>query len=314
MRDKLLKSLKKDSFVSGEQLATDLKVSRTAVWKQIRTLKDLGYEIKSVKNKGYKLISRPDITTPEEIYNDLRTQIIGKKIHYFKSVSSTNLCARKIIEKNFEEGTIIVSDVQKKGRGRKDRSWSSPKGGLWFSAILFPDIPPQNAMLITMTTSIAVAQSIQKIGLKPIIKWPNDVLVNNKKICGVLTEIDAEIDKINSAIVGVGININNTLPDDLNKTATSIKKELGRPISRVNFFKNLLENFDTDYNQLKSGNYDNIREKWLFHSDIIGRKIRVNNEKNNLTGIVHDIDQNGSILLNTKNGDTKIFSGDVTYL
>ena len=314
MREKLLELLKKDCFVSGEHLAKELGVSRTAIWKQIKILRDVGYEIQSVKNKGYKLISRPDIPIPEEVSIGLNTKIIGRKIHYFKSISSTNLYAKKLADENAEDGTIVIADVQTSGRGRKNRNWTSDAGGLWFSTVLHPDIPPQQGMLITMTSSIAVAKAIQDMGLSPVIKWPNDLLVNDKKICGILTELDAEMDKINYAIVGIGINTNNMLPKDLKKTATSASYELGNPISRVKFFRSVLKYFDENYNNLKSKKYDIIRKQWLSLSDIIGRKVRVNDEKNIFTGVVADVDQSGNLIIDTKNGFIKLISGDITYI
>jgi len=182
MKDKILFLLNDGDFVSGEKLAERLDVSRTAIWKQIKTLKSLGYEIESIKNKGYRLVSRPDIPFAEEITSGLNTKIIGKEVHYFKSLSSTNVFGKKLVEDGVPEGAIVVADVQTSGRGRKDRKWSSPMGGLWFSVVLYPHIPPHHGMLVTMMSSVSITQGIKELtGLSPVIKWPNDLLLNGKK-------------------------------------------------------------------------------------------------------------------------------------
>ena len=204
MNDKLIGMLKKDKFVSGELLAEKLGISRTAIWKQIRSLKEVGYEIESVKNRGYRIVSKPDIPLPQEIKSGLETKIIGKEIIYFKTVDSTNSYLKNLIKEGINEGAVVVADVQEKGRGRKNRGWSSPSGGLWFSIFLKPEIPPQNAMIITMTASVSIAEAVkQTTGLKPVIKWPNDLLLNGKKTCGILTELDAEMDKINLSLIHI---------------------------------------------------------------------------------------------------------------
>lgn len=315
MRDKLLKLLKKDCFISGEQLSKKLNVSRTAVWKQIKALQELGYEIYSVKNKGYQLISKPDIPIPEEITPELNTRIVGKKIFYFNTLPSTNSIAKQKIKENIPEGTVIVSEVQTNGKGRKNRTWYSPKGGLWFSVVLYPHIPPQNGMLITMASSVSVAQAIKKItGLNPIVKWPNDLLLKGKKICGILTELDAEMDRINYAVVGIGINVNNPLSKELQEKATSLIQETGAPVSGVKLLRSILKYLDRNYGKLISKEHDSIRELWFSHTNIIGRKIQVQDEKTVVEGVVTDVDISGCLILDTEDGRVRVVSGDLTYL
>ncbi len=315
MKNKILNFLKKDKFVSGEKLAKELKVSRTAIWKQINSLKKNGYKIEAVKNKGYKIISKPDLLLPEEIDSGLNTKIVGKKIIYFKEVDSTNSYCKKLIKKNIEEGTVVVADIQKKGRGRKNRSWFSPDGGIWFSMILKPNISPMNAMIITMATSISLVEAInESSGLECVIKWPNDVLIKGKKVCGVLTELESEMDKINYAIVGVGINVNNTVDKDLQKIATSIKDELNKKISRVELFKNILNNFDEKYGFVKNFDFEKIRALWFKHSNIVGKNIKVIQLNREIKGRVVDIDEAGCLIVDTGKKLEKIVSGDVVYL
>ncbi|MEA3457647.1 MAG: biotin--[acetyl-CoA-carboxylase] ligase [Candidatus Thermoplasmatota archaeon] len=315
MRDKILYLLSGGDFVSGEKLAEHLDVSRTAIWKQIKNLKELGYEIETIKNKGYRLVSRPDIPIAEEITSGLDTKIVGKEVHYFKSLSSTNLYAKKLVEDGATEGTIVVADIQTSGRGRKDRKWSSPKGGLWFSVILYPHIPPHHGMLVTMLSSVSIAQGIREVtGLSSVIKWPNDLLLNGKKVCGVLTELDAEMDRINYTVVGIGINVNNLIDEKLQNTAISLIQKNGSKISKVKLLRSILKYLDENYNRLLSGDYGSIRDLWFSHANIIGKRIRIKGEKTVIEGTVSNVDDSGCLILDTGNRITRIVSGDVEYL
>ena len=314
MKLDILNLLDETDYMSGVELSKKLKISRTAVWKQIQILKDLGYKIEAVKNKGYKLISRPDIPLSEEISFNLKTKIIGSNILYFKSLSSTNLYAKNLIKNKPIEGTVIIADTQTKGRGRKNRSWFSPEGGLWFSIILYPKIPTQYAMLVTMATSISLVQAINKLtGLSPNIKWPNDLLLKNKKICGILTELDAEMDRINYSIVGVGINVNNYIENDLKDKAASIVNFYNKNVSRVDLLKLFLRYFDTNYSKLISKDFGFIRNLWLVYSDIIGKKIKLKREDSEIVGIVEDIDDTGCLILNVDDKKIKVVSGDLEF-
>ena len=316
MRDEILHLLKDDEFVSGTNIAENLGISRTAVWKQIKSLQRLGYKIESVKNKGYKLLYRPDVPIPEEIHGDLNTRIVGRKIVYFKTLSSTNLYARKLAEDGVDEGTIVVADVQHHGRGRKGRLWFSLAEGLWFSIILSPNIPPQQSMILTMNASISVAQAIKEVtGLDPMIKWPNDVLINGKKVCGVLTEIDAEIDQIKHSVVGIGVNVNNKLSEGLYGKATTLKEELGFSVSKVELLRCILKHFDKNYMILLDGNCDFIRDKWVSMSNIVGKKVTIREDKKTIKGLVSEVDIDGCLILQTDNDDVqRIYTGDVEYL
>ena len=315
MRVEILKLLGDGGFISGEYIAEHLGVSRVAVWKQIKSLQNIGYEIESVKNKGYRLVSRPDIPIAEEVTLGLNTKVIGKDIYYFKSLSSTNMLAKKLIKDGVEEGAIVVSDIQLNGRGRKSRNWFSPEGGLWFSVVLYPHIPPERGMLLTMASSVAIVQGIKNAtGLHPVIKWPNDLLINGKKVCGILTELDAEMDRINYTVVGIGINVNNQLGEDLQGTATSLIQETGFRVSRVKLLRSILKYFDENYSRLISGDYDFIRDSWFSHANIIGRNIRVHGEKTILKGVVSSVDESGCLILDTKDGSIRVVSGDVEYL
>jgi len=315
MKDEILSLLEKDKVVSGEAFAEKLGVSRAAVWKQMEHLRRLGYKIEAIRNKGYRLLSKPDIPYPMEIVRDLNTQVIGRELYYFKKLPSTNLFARELIDKKINNGGVVVADVQTHGRGRKDRTWFSPLGGLWFSVILYPDIPPRKSMMLTMAASLSVVDGIKTItGLVPRIKWPNDVIIQGKKVCGILTEIDAEIDRINFAIIGIGINVNNTLRTDLGKCATTLRQEFGSEVSRVQLLRLVLKNFDEQYEKLVRGEYDDIRKNWLSSSQIIGKQVRVDDGAARIEGIVKDVDEDGSLILKNDEGIHRVLSGDVEVL
>jgi len=250
-----------------------------------------------------------------KVKSNLNTKIIGKNIYHFKNVNSTNSYAKKFVNKKNQEGTVIISDAQKKGRGRKNRHWSSPLGGLWFSIILYPDILPKNVMHITMTASISIVQAIRDTSnITPAIKWPNDLIINNKKICGVLTEIDSANNKINYVIVGIGINVNNKIEDALKDTATSLKFETSYHISKEKLLVSILNYFDKNYKDLLNKNFNLIKNSWLKYSNIIDKKIKVIGEKNKVIGFVINIDDFGHLILKTKDGFLRIVSGDVYYL
>ena len=247
--------------------------------------------------------------------NDLKTKIIGKKILYFDKIQSTNLYAKQLIDQNIENGTIVISDIQTGGRGRKKRTWISPSGGLWFSVILYPDISPRCGMVITMAASISVSKAIREItGLKTRIKWPNDILLKNKKVCGILTELDSDRNKINYAIVGIGINVNNKIENQLNDIAISLKQVVNSDISRDELFKSILKNFDMNYKRLKKNDFEYIKKNWLSYSNIIGKKVKITEEQNVTEGVVKDIDDNGYLILESLSGEIRVISGDIIYM
>ena len=262
-----------------------------------------------------KLTPNNDFLNPEELTRNLKTKIIGKKVYFFKRIPSTNIFAKELIKECPVEGTIVIADVQTSGRGRKNRFWYSPSGGLWFSVILYPNLSPKIGILITMAVSISIVQAIKDItGLETEIKWPNDLLLNGKKVCGVLTEIDADSDKIKYAIVGIGINVNNLIDKKLKNTAISLKEGFGSEVSRIKILKPILEYLDNNYYKLINQKFEYIKKAWLSYTKIIGRKIQVINENIIIEGIVQDIDDNGYLILKTNSGSIKIVNGDIKYL
>lgn len=243
----------------------------------------------------------------------MKEKIIENNIIHFDKIDSTNSYAKQILNKNPPEGTIILSDIQTQGRGRKNRKWASPKGGLWFSIILSPNIAPDNGMLVTMTVSISIAQAIEElINIYPTIKWPNDLLVNGKKVCGILTEFDL-IDNINYCIVGIGINVNNEVDPDLKDTAISLCQVYESKINLEYFLQLILKKINENYKKLSLKKYCDLRELWLKYSKVIGKKIKVINEKT-FIGTVKDIDENGNLILDIHGKNQKISNGDIYFL
>ena len=245
MKEKILQILiEKKDFVSGQDLCDSFNVSRTAVWKAIQSLKKDGYEIESVTNKGYRLLSCPEVISPVEIRNHLSTDYIGREIKYFRVIDSTNLECRRIAQNSgFQNGLLAVADRQDSGRGRRGRSWSCPEGvNIAMSLLLRPAISPDKASMLTLLAAMAVAKGIEELtDLDVKIKWPNDIVINNRKICGILTEMNVEMDYIDYVIVGIGINVNQTVFDEqIENIASSIKTEAGQEISRSKLISKIL--------------------------------------------------------------------------
>ncbi|MBQ0005774.1 MAG: biotin--[acetyl-CoA-carboxylase] ligase, partial [Clostridiales bacterium] len=237
-----------DTYVSGQELCEHFGVSRNAVWKVINHLRADGYEIEAVPNKGYTLLSTPDILSKEEIASRL-SGAIGFNLFYYDSTDSTNIRIRRLAEEGAPTGTLAVADMQTAGRGRRGRTWLSPAGmNVYMSLLLKPDITPQTAPMITLLMALAVARGITEVtGLDAQIKWPNDIVVNGRKVCGILTEMDMEADYIRDVIVGVGININEALESDfapdIRETATSLRIESGHVVNRADIIAKSMESF-----------------------------------------------------------------------
>ncbi len=242
-------------------------------------------------------------------------KVIGRDILRYGSVVSTNLVAKNMAQNRAVEGTVILAESQTKGRGRKNRAWHSPPGGLWFSMILYPELKPDCAMLATMCASVAVVEGIKRyVGVDTRIKWPNDVLSDGKKLAGILTETHATTGKLHYMVVGIGVNVNNDIPGELQDVATSLKYETDGEIDREKLFEVFLEIMDGKYALLREGRYDDIQDQWTKHCCIIGREIRVHEHDSVRTGLVKGIDEKGRLILETKDGLFTTVSGDVEIL
>lgn len=321
MKSAVLDELKKNmgKYISGEELSKKIGVSRTSVWKYINKLKEEGYVIESSTNKGYVLIESPDALYPNEIKGLMNTKLIGKEIVFLDSIDSTNNYAKKMGEKEFQEGTLIIAEEQTAGRGRLGREWISPKGkGIWMTIMLKPDIKPEQAAQITLIASFAVVLGIRKIcNIDAMIKWPNDVVVKGKKLCGILTEMGAEIDRINYLIVGIGINANTDEVDFANSglgIATSIKIQKGEDIDRKLLISDIIKNFEKLYMDfIESGSIEYIIKDYKKVSATLGKDVRILAKGEEWHGIALDINSHGHLMVKMDDGKIKeISSGEVS--
>jgi len=321
MDEEILQLFKKhpSTFLSGERLSRRLKVSRTAIWKRIRHLRSLGYEIEASTRSGYRLIQSPDILAPSEIKPLLKTKRLGKTIHYFHAIDSTNSKAYELASQGAEEGEIVIAESQAKGKGRLGRSWFSPPYlNLYLSVILRPKIPPHQAPLITLMAAVATAEAIEKTsGLQPLIKWPNDIILSGRKVAGLLNEIKSETDRVHFVILGIGVNLNmdeKQFPKEIRPLATSLKEEMGQTVLRKAFLASLLQSMERWYTvYLKEGGYP-ILELWRKWAQIRGRQVRMTSFGETITGRAIDVDSDGALIIETKPGEQKrIVAGDIEY-
>jgi BirA family transcriptional regulator, biotin operon repressor / biotin---[acetyl-CoA-carboxylase] ligase len=316
MQEIIVEFLKRNQdYVSGDQLSSRLKVSRQALWKHIQELKALGYDIVAVPHLGYKLLSSPDRLFSFELTEGLNTKFIGRKIHYFESVSSTMDAAAKLSLEGAAEGTVVVAESQAKGRGRLGRHWFSPKyKGIYFSLILRPKILPSQAALLTLLAAVSICEAVKEIaGLDARIKWPNDILLSNKKLGGILTELNAETDKVNFVIIGAGINVNND-KKTLVPGATSLRGQKKESIDRVRLLREILRRMEANYLVFQHKGADAVINKWKDNNLTLGKRIKVVSQSRHVEGCAMDIDSDGGLLVRKDSGVIeKIMAGDCIH-
>lgn len=317
MRDKIIQIIldSGDGFVSGQELSKKLGISRTAIWKHINTLREEGYDIESVNKKGYRLISSPkDLLNPQNIYHNLKTSIIGKNIIHLESVDSTNDYMKRI-GNDVQEGTVVISEEQTKGKGRLGRIWESEsKQGIWMSIILKPAIIPYKAPFITLIAGAAIVKALNNLQVPAKIKWPNDIIINNKKLSGILTELSAEIERVNYVIVGIGMNVKNLDFDkDLENKATSLYKE-NYYLSRVDIVSQVLYEFEKLYEDyIKHNHKEEILRICKQYSAILNKEVYIikDNQKELVECI--DISNDGNLIVRDSNNKVQeILSGEVS--
>lgn len=317
MKEQVLSILKTNKdYVSGQELSDRLSVSRTAIWKAINALKEQGYEIDSVRNRGYRLIACPDVLFSEEIKSLLTTKWLGRKILFFDETDSTNNEIKRIADYN-KEGILAIAEHQSAGKGRRGRTWESPAGsGIWMSFLLRPCVTPDKASQITLIAALAAAEAIRKVtGLEAYIKWPNDIVVNNKKIVGILTEMSTQIDYINYVVVGIGINVNTEeFPKDISAYASSLKIEGGKNVSRSRIVAELLESFEKHYETFcTDGNLSGIKDEYESMLINRGKDVIIIEKDTQIVRKALGIDQSGELLVQDEYGNiTAVFSGEVS--
>jgi len=316
MRQKILDFLKrKQDYVSGDQVSHRLGISRQALWKHIQELKESGYDIVAVPHLGYRLESSPDRLFDYEVLRELKTEFVGRKIYYFESVASTMDTAFQLGLKGAGEGAIILTETQTKGRGRLGRSWFSPKyKGIYLSLILRPKILPGGAPILTLLSAVSICEAIKDItGLDTKIKWPNDIISNNKKLGGILTELSAETDKVNFVVIGIGLNVNND-KKSLISGAVSLKNEKKENINRIELLQEILRRIENNYLLLQRKGSSQIIDKWRENNITLGRRVKVYSQKEHFEGEAVDIDKDGALLLRNDHGMVqKITAGDVVH-
>lgn len=318
-KDLLLALLKeaKGDWVSGESLSAGLSVSRSAIWKHIRSLREEGYLIRSSSGKGYLLEKASSLLLPEEIREGLATRFLGKKdIHHFREIISTNTTAKELADNGAAEGTLVVSEMQTGGKGRLGRKWFSPPGeGIYLSMILRPTVSPAEAPRMTLMTAVAMAEALHAgTGLHVSIKWPNDIIFGGKKLAGILTEISTEMDAVEYMVIGVGLNVNTvSFPAELQERATSLRIETGKIHSRSDLIKVFLKWFEGYYALFQQGDFKPILDRWKHYSHIAGRRIRVETIGEEYDGTALDVDRDGFLIVEDDDGRIhRIYSGDIT--
>ena len=318
MKNKILKVLKNsDDFISGEKLSEEFNMTRSGIWKYMNMLKEDGYDIESIPRKGYRIISSPDILTYEEIEKNLSTDFIGRNIYYYESIDSTNKRAKDIALEE-QEGTIIISEEQVDGKGRLGRDWISPKGkGIWMSIILKPEVDPIKVAKITLIGAAAVYKGLNNMNIDSTIKWPNDILIDGKKICGILTEMSCELNMINYVVMGIGINVNldgNNIPEDLREKATSIKISQKKSVNRKELLANILNEFEELYIPFKDkGNISESIKICRENCALIGKEVKIIKDEKIKIGRALDINEDGQLVIEFKGGVVEnVFSGEVS--
>lgn len=319
-KDVLLARLKEvqGRWISGQVLSRELSISRMAVSKNIGTLRREGYRIQAITKKGYCLTDSPDRLVEAEIKPKLNTRIFGRKeIYHYDVIDSTNIRARELAEKGAAEGTLVIAESQTAGRGRRGRVWVSPQNdGIYLSLIARPWLSPVEASQLTLLTAVALADAIMKKNDLAIqIKWPNDLLIDGRKLSGILTELRTEGDMVAYVIIGIGVNVNTTLKDLSTVTdqkVTSIAVETGARSSRLQLLQAFLEEFEDQYTLLGTHGFGPILERWKVLSDIVGKMVRVDEAGHTLKGRVVNVEQTGVLVVKSETGEVKrIFSGDL---
>lgn len=317
MKARILAMLREtDGYVSGQALCNQFGVSRTAVWKAINQLKAVGYGIEAVPNKGYRLLAAADVMNENELQSLRKTKWVGEQIHYYETTDSTNIRAKELAEQGAPDGTLVVADQQIAGRGRRGRGWESPSGKSIFMTILLkPQINPNHASMLTLVTALAVAKAVSDVTEeKTQIKWPNDIIMNGKKICGILTEMSAQFDYINHIVVGIGINVHNEgFPEEIAHMATSLMLECGRHFHRATLIEKVLEYFEAYYEIfLETEDLSGVVKEYNALLVNMNTNVRVLDPKEPFEGKARGITNNGELIIDTWESRKLVSSGEVS--
>ena len=321
---KVLKFLKihNTEYLSGQDLSDVLRISRVAVWKQIKKIQALGYTVESKQKEGYKLTKNSDLLLPWEIVSGLETKVLGQQAYYFDSIDSTQSQAMKMINESKKEGTIIIAEKQTGGRGRTGRQWISPKGGIWFSIILHPKFDISNTTLFPIASSLALSIAIQKTcKISTELKWPNDLTIKGKKLAGMLIDASFESNKIENLVLGVGINFNVNVKEIekvLKKTpnfyGVSSLNDQKNKTSQIELIQSFLLELEKVYEELNNNQIKKIITEWTKRSSTIGKKVEMNTLNGKISGKAIKIDEDGGLIIKDKDKTNKVFAGDIVHL
>lgn len=318
MKTRILKILRNsDEYISGQSLCNELGVSRTAIWKYMNQLKEDGYIIEASQNKGYKITEYPDILTEAELGSLFENEYFGNKIYYYDELDSTNNMAKKKAEDGASHGTLVITECQNGGRGRRGKKWISPSGsGIWMSFILRPEIHPYTASMLTLVAALAAVSALKKIGgLNCNIKWPNDIVVNGKKVCGILTEMSSELDAVNYVIIGIGFNVNTTeFDEDIRTIASSLFLETGLKIKRSQVVADFAKCFEKYYKIfIQTQDMNGLMNEYNSLLINAGKEVKINNIKSEFIGNAIGINERGELLVKKQDGSIEnIMSGEVS--
>ena len=306
-------------YLSGEDLSDVLKISRVAVWKHIKKIQSLGYKIESKQKLGYRLISETEKLLPWEITKDLKTKTVGKRVYYFEEIDSTQNFAEQIALDEKENGTIVIAEKQTAGKGRLDRKWTSPKGGIWFSLIIHPKFDVSTSTLVPIAGAVALAKAIKNtLNIDVSVKWPNDITLNGKKVAGMLVDASFQANNIDYLILGIGINFDidaKKIEKRLSKSANfygvnSLRNKDDNTPPKI-LLREFLVQFEKILIQLNKGEKKKIVKEWTKKADKIGKRISINTSDGKISGVAEGIDNDGALKLKTSKGMKKIFVGDV---
>lgn len=309
-----------DGFVSGERISDELGVSRTAVWKHIRNLRQAGYQIEAIPSRGYQLQQSPDVLMPEAIQSGLECQLVGSRIISLDEADSTNLQACRLGDEGADDGLVVIADRQSSGKGRMGRQWESPGGvNLYASILLRPPVLPFEAPKLTFLSAVAVCRAIKNCtGLQPTVKWPNDILLNGAKVAGLLNEMSSETDQVHYVVLGIGVNLNmraEQFPDDLRYPATSLAIACGKAVSRLAFTRSLLQELDVLYQLYLEEGSAPIFTAWAELCELTGKRVQVDCNNLLIEGTMVGLADDGALLVRTSAGKIEsIYAGDVRPL
>ncbi|WP_018933733.1 biotin--[acetyl-CoA-carboxylase] ligase [Gracilibacillus lacisalsi] len=308
-----------DRYISGQALSEKLDVSRTAIWKHINELKKDGYQFDSVPKKGYRLVSKPEQLNESTIKWGLETDWLGKRIDFRQELASTQDLAHALARKGAEHGTVVTTSKQLSGRGRMDRRWvSDHDGGIWMSIILRPSIPPHQASQMTLFVAVTLVETLERItGQKIQIKWPNDLFIDGRKISGILTEMQAELEAIQYLIIGFGINVNQLstdFPEELKEKSTSLRIASGQEWNLREMIQDILQDFELAYQSYLQTGFEPIKAKWLKHAYKLKEKIHVKTNQEEYNATVNGITDDGALVVLKDNQDERvIYSAEITW-